>query len=315
MKIVKWADSKLIVFAVVMTIAGASVLAYVVTHIHQVTLLDPKGPIARQELHLAVIAVLLMLIVVIPVFILTAGIAWRYRATNESAHYAPDWDRDNRLEALWWGIPCIIITLLAVITWTSTHELDPYKPLVSKNPQLTVQVISLDWKWLFVYPQQNIATVNVLDFPKATPVDFEITSDAPMNSFWIPQLGGQIYAMPGMSTQLHLMADGVGTYNGSSANISGVGFAGMTFKANSLSDADFASWVNSVKRSPNHLTASSYNSLARPSENNPVTYFASVADGLYDDTVMKYMPASPNNSTSAIPMASGSSNMSGMVMQ
>jgi len=186
-----------------------------------------------------------------------------------------------------------IILILAVLTWNSSHDLDPFKPIVSDKPPITIQVVALQWKWLFIYPQQNIASVNIIQFPNQTPINFEVTADAPMNSFWIPQLGGQIYAMPGMSTQLHLMADTEGTYRGSSANISGKGFAGMNFSAKSTSQADFDQWVALVHQTRNNLSLAKYNNLAKPSQNNPLSYYSSSQSGLYDRVVMKYMmPAS-----------------------
>jgi cytochrome o ubiquinol oxidase subunit 2 len=234
-------------------------------------------------------ATLLMLIVVIPVFVLTAFIAWRYQEGNTKAKYTPDWDHNTILEFTWWALPLLIISILAVVAWRSSHELDPFKPVYAARSPITIQVVALDWKWLFIYPGQNIATVNYVQFPEKTPVNFQITSDAPMNSFWIPSLGGQIYAMSGMSTQLHLIADGVGSYNGVSANISGRGFAGMKFLAVSSTQADFDSWVGSVKQTRNYLGILQYNKLAAPSENNPASYYSSVDTGLYDHILMKFM--------------------------
>lgn len=285
---------------------GISVLAAVV-HGHTVAVLDPKGPVARQEMNLMILAVSLMLIVVLPVFALTIGIAWHYRATNKKAAYTPDWDRKRSLEILWWAIPGAIVSVLAVVTWVSSHALDPYKPLSSNVPQMTIQVVAMDWKWLFIYPASDIATVNYVEFPKGTPVDFEITSDAPMNSFWLPQLGGQIYAMPGMSTQLHLMADGDGQYNGLSANISGVGFSGMDFVAHSVSNQGFNTWVKSVRLMNNPLSQAAYAKLAVPSSYNPRAYYSPVVPGLYDDVIMKFMTpgaANPDINATPTPMSS-----------
>jgi cytochrome o ubiquinol oxidase subunit II len=251
--------------------------------------LNTKGTIAAQQRDLMLFATALSLLVIIPVFVLTILFAYKYRETNTSAAYTPDWDTNRKLEATWWGIPILLIVILSVVTWQTTHSLDPYKPLVSDTKPITVQVVAMQWKWLFIYPEYNIATVNYLQFPEKTPVNFEITSDAPMNSLWIPQLGGQIYAMSGMSTKLHLMADSVGTYNGYSANISGAGFAGMRFVAESTNDQDFAKWVNTVQASDNKLTAQAYAELAKPSENNPVVTYSPVAKGLYGGVIMKYM--------------------------
>jgi cytochrome o ubiquinol oxidase subunit 2 len=261
-----------------------------------VAVLEPKGIIALKERNLMLITVLLGLLVIIPVFIMTFMIAWKYRATNTRAKYQPNWDHNLVAESIWWGIPCVIILILATLTWHSSHDLDPFKPLDSSVKPITIQVVALQWKWLFIYPEQGIATVNYVQFPKATPVNFQITADAPMNSFWIPQLGGQIYAMAGMNTQLHLMADGAGSYAGSSANISGAGFADMHFTAQSTSQSDFNRWVQSVKRSPAALTARTYKALALPSSEVALAAYALKDENLYDDIIMKYMmPASEHS--------------------
>jgi cytochrome o ubiquinol oxidase subunit 2 len=253
-----------------------------------IAVLNPKGPIARDQFELIIFTSLLSLVVVIPVFLLTYYISWKYRASKK-AKYQPEWDRNRLIEAIWWLIPLILITILAVVTWVTTHKLDPFKPLESNKKPLTVQVVALQWKWLFIYPEQNIASVNEVAFPVDTPVNFRITSDAPMNSFWIPQLGGQIYAMAGMQTKLHLMADTVGVYNGASANLSGGGFADMKFKARALTSGDFNAWVKQAKSSNQELTMSVYESLAAASKNNPVRYYSSRDERLYDTVIMKYM--------------------------
>jgi cytochrome o ubiquinol oxidase subunit 2 len=268
----------------------------VLAHGHTIALLEPKGIIALQEHKLMVTATLLMLVVVLPVFALTAWIAWTYRASNTKAKYTPNWDHNSVLEFIWWAVPCSIIFILAIITWNSSHQLDPYKKIASSKPPITIQVVALPWKWLFIYPQQQIATVNYVQFPKDTPIHFVITADAPMNSFWIPQLGGQIYAMPGMSTQLNLMADGVGTYAGSSANLSGEGFAGMKFTARSSTETDFNSWVDQVRTSRNSLNQATYSALAKPSKDSPPTFYSSAQMGLYDTVIMKFMAPSTDMS-------------------
>ncbi|HVQ44824.1 MAG TPA: ubiquinol oxidase subunit II [Candidatus Saccharimonadia bacterium] len=256
---------------------------------HIPAVLNPKGTIAADERQLIVTATMLMLLIVVPVLVLTFVIAWRYRAGNTKATYAPDWDRSRKLETIWWLIPSALIVGLSVITWQSSHALDPSKPLASSVQPLKIQVVALQWKWLFIYPKQNIASVNFVELPVGTPVEFEITSDAPMNSFWIPQLGGQIYAMSGMSTHLHLRADAAGDYTGSSANLSGRGFAGMHFVARAEAPADFDNWVRSVKHSAPPLTFTSYEALARPSENQAPSPYSATPAGLYDEVVMQYM--------------------------
>lgn len=271
-----------------LALALGGVLAYILQGTN-VAVLTPKGPIARQEMQLLITITLLMLIVVVPVFVMTFFIAWKYRASNTKARYTPDWDHNTAAEIIWWGIPLLLIGVISVITWQSSHTLDPFKPLDSAVKPITIQVVALQWKWLFIYPEQGIATVNYVQFPKNTPVNFVITSDAPMNSFWIPQLGGQIYAMSGMSTQLHLMADEIGTYRGTSVNISGSGYAGMNFVAAASSQPDFDSWVATVKSLPTPLTVQEYDQLQQPSKNNLAASYSQIQPNLYDKVVMKYM--------------------------
>lgn len=254
-----------------------------------IPVLEPAGQIAQKEKQLIIIGLLLSVIVVVPVYTLTILFIVKYREGNKKATYRPDWDHSRILESLWWAIPIAIISVLSVITWNSAHALDPYKRIASKNPTMVVDVVALDWKWLFIYPDQHIATVSMAEIPVNTPVDFNITSDTVMNSFWVPQLGGQIYAMPGMMTQLNLEADKIGSYNGVSANISGSGFASMTFTTKSVSAADYAAWLKTVKNSPNKLTATTYSQLSKPTDGYPVTYYSSAQAGLYNDIIMKYM--------------------------
>lgn len=281
----------LVIFLAVVLAAGVWIRT------HDVAVLDPHGIVASRQRRLIIEATLLMLIVVVPVYILTFWIAWRYREDNKNARYEPDWDGNRGLEILWWAIPALIITILGVITYRSSHQLDPFKPLASNIKPLNIEVVALQWKWLFIYPDQNIASVNFVQFPLNRPVTFYITSDAPMNSFWIPQLGGQIYAMSGMSTQLHLMADTTGSFHGLSANISGRGFAGMEFTAKASSAADFSDWVTTSKKTGDTLNSSTYEQLARPTTNNPVSYYGYAQGGLYDQVLHKYnrpAPAAPS---------------------
>lgn len=265
--------------------------------IKDIAVLQPAGTIAAQERNLIVIASLLSLIIVLPVFALTFYIAWKYRASNKKAKYEPEWDHDKRIETLWWGVPLALITVLSVIAWVSAHKLDPFRPIDSAKKPLEIQVIALQWKWLFIYPEQSIATVNYVQFPEDRPVTFTVTSDAPMNSLWIPQLGGQIYAMSGMSTKLHLMADQPGEYRGSSANISGDGFADMTFTAESTRQSDFDTWVRTVRVTGGELDTSVYNELAEPGIESQISYYSPVRDRLYDEIVDKFMTHSGTRST------------------
>lgn len=255
--------------------------------------LNPKGIIAIQEKQLLIDAVLLMLIIVLPVIILTAVISRRYRSSNTKAKYTPDWAHSTLLEIIWWGIPTVIIVVLATMTWVSTHKLDPYRPLDSTVKPITIQVVALQWRWLFIYPDQNIATVDFVEFPANTPVNFLITADAPMNSFQIPQLGGQIYAMAGMQTKLHLMADEVGDYNGRSVSFSGDGFTNMMFIARAATADDFNKWVATVKQSPTKLNLAAYNQLVPPTHDNGVLTFSAVEPDLFNRVIMKFMRPDP----------------------
>ncbi|GHA15487.1 ubiquinol oxidase subunit II [Oceanisphaera arctica] len=254
--------------------------------------LDPKGQVGVDEKYLIIVATLLMLVVVIPVIVMTLFFAWKYREGRDHEIYAPKWSHSKKIELVVWLVPIIIIVILGVITWRSTHDLDPYKPLVHEKEHLTVEVVSLNWKWLFIYPEQGVASVNELAFPTDVPVEFKITSDTTMNSFFIPQLGGQIYSMAGMETQLHLIANEPGSYDGFSANYSGEGFTGMRFKAIATKDeADFDAWVNKLKQQPQTLNPASYQALAKPSENNPVQYFGQVQPGMFHHILMQFMHA------------------------
>ena len=254
-----------------------------------IDVLFPKGIVALKERNLLFILQGIMFIVVIPVYILTFIFSWKYRASNKNAVYDPDFVDNHVAEYFWWGIPCVITLVMAVITWQYTHELDPYKALKSENKALTIQVIALDWKWLFIYPEERIATVNFIQFPKERPIHFEITADAPMNSFWIPRLGGQIYAMAKMKTQLNLMASEIGDFKGSSANISGEGFSGMTFIARASSEEDYEKWLKTAQGSTKQLDLVEYNKIALPSQKNPVVLYQLKDEDLFNKIMNKYM--------------------------
>lgn len=254
-------------------------------------LLDPKGQIGLEQKSLILTAFGLMLIVVIPVLVMTIVFARKYRASNTNAKYTPNWSHSRKIELIVWAVPIIIISILATITWKTTHELDPYKPLNSDVKPIRIDVVSLDWKWLFIYPDLGIATVNELAFPANTPVNFRVTSNSVMNSFFIPSLGSQIYAMPGMQTQLHLIANEAGKYKGISSNFSGSGFSGMKFTAIATPDKNaFEQWVDQVKESPNTLDSmDQFEALAKPSEYHPVEYFSSAKPDLMVDIIHKFM--------------------------
>ncbi len=260
-------------------------------------IIDSKGVIGTQEVRLVRDAILLMLIIVVPVIIMTVVFAWRYRASNKRAHYAPKFDHSNLIEAAVWFIPIMIILVLGTITWRTTHELDPYKPLDIKNakPPITIEAVALDWKWLFIYPEQNIATINLVEFPVNTPVNFKITADAPMNGFQIPQLGGQIYAMAGMQTKLHLISDTTGDFFGRGVNFSGAGFSGMQFVARVTTQEQFDEWVSSVKNSPDTLNNDAYDKLLVPSENDPVKTYGDVVPHIFENIIAKFMMPGMDN--------------------
>lgn len=253
-------------------------------------ILDPKGPLAADEKNLIITATVLMLLVVVPVIIMTLVFAYKYRASNTSAIYTPKWAHSGKIEAVVWSIPIIIVACLGVIAWHTTHKLDPYRPIESAEKPVNVQVVAMNWKWLFIYPDYGIATVNQLAFPKGVPVNFRLTSDAAMNSFFIPQLAGQIYAMAGMETKLHIIADEAGTYHGMSSNYSGAGFTGMKFDAiATATPEEFQAWVQKAKSAGQPLDVKAYLALAKPSENNPATYYTVAEPLLFDGVLHKYM--------------------------
>jgi cytochrome o ubiquinol oxidase subunit II len=256
---------------------------------HNVAVLEPAGPIGHKERNLIVFTVLLSVLIVVPVFLLLGYIAWHYHEDNTKAKYSPDHGGSRVAETVWWLVPSLLLVIISVVTWRSSYALDPYKHLASSKRTLHIQVVALDWKWLFIYPDQKVASVNEVAIPVDTPVDFEITSDTVMTSFWIPQLGSQMYAMPGMATHLNLLADKTGNYEGVAANISGKGFAGMKFTTKVVSDDDYAAWLRNAKKAPRKLTASTYAALAKPSENNKPMRYSSVDSSLYDTIMMNYM--------------------------
>lgn len=267
----------LVYFATSVLLAGCNLVVF-----------NPKGDVARDERDLIILATGLMLLVVIPVIVMTFLFAYRYRATNKKARYSPRWASSHKIEAVVWGVPFLIICVLGWVTWETTHALDPYRPLDSDVPHLNVQVVATDWKWLFIYPDLGIASVNELAIPVNTPVSFTVTSDAAMTSFFIPALGGQIYAMAGMQTKLHLIANETGQYRGIAANYNGHGFSDMHFSTLALSGADYEAWVNKVKAAPGQLDQASYAELAKPSVAHKITYYSAVQERLFLDIVDKY---------------------------
>ncbi|MFB9266670.1 ubiquinol oxidase subunit II [Bradyrhizobium erythrophlei] len=252
--------------------------------------LAPAGDVAAQQRDLVLISTVLMLLIVVPVMALTVFFAWRYRQSNTSAPYEPEWDHSTQLELVIWSAPLLIIVCLGALTWMGTHLLDPYrslgriaadKPIEAKDTPLNVEVVALDWKWLFIYPDYGVASLNELAAPIDRPIRFRITASSVMNSFYIPALAGQIYAMPGMETKLHAVANKEGTFKGFSANYSGAGFSGMHFAFKSVSAPDFDKWIAAAKSSGNMLGRSDYLQLERPSSNEPVRRYGAVDRDLY----------------------------------
>jgi cytochrome o ubiquinol oxidase subunit 2 len=244
--------------------------------------LDPKGPIAVAERQIMFNALGIMLAIVIPTILATLGVAAWFRASNKRARYLPDFEHSGRLELLVWAIPAMTVILVGGVAWVGAHDLDPSKPIESEVKPVRVQVVSLDWKWLFIYPEEGIATVNQLTIPVGTPVSFELTSSGVMNSFFVPQLGSQIYTMAGMVTRLHLQADHAGTYRGLSANYSGDGFADMRFRVDAVAAEDFAKWVDAARGAGPVLDPRAYAELAKPSKAVVPFNYGAVAPDLFN---------------------------------
>lgn len=252
--------------------------------------MNPTGDIAKQQADLIVISVALMLIIIVPVMILTVLFAWRYRK-NANAKYEPDWDHSTKLELIIWGAPLLIIIVLGLITWVSTHKLDPYRPLdrldehrpiAASTKVLEVQVIALDWKWLFIYPEQGIASVNHLVTPIDTPIRFKMTASTVMNTFYIPTLAGMIYTMPGMQTELNAVLNKAGDYQGLSANFSGDGFSHMKFAYKGVSATEFDAWVQEMKSNPAVLDRADYLVLEKPTAKEAVRHYGQVEPALFN---------------------------------
>jgi cytochrome o ubiquinol oxidase subunit II len=260
--------------------------------------LDPKGPIAAAERQILFNSLGIMLAIVIPTILATLGVAYWFRSSNKRARYLPDFEYSGRLEMLVWSIPAMTVLLVGGVAWVGSHDLDPRKPIASTIKPLTVQVVSLDWKWLFIYPDQGVATVNQLTIPIGKPVSFELTSSGVMNSFFVPQLGSQIYTMAGMVTRLQLQADLPGTYRGLSAQYSGNGFADMRFSVDALPTENFAQWVDATRSAGPVLDTQAYAALTKPSKAVEPFSFGGVAPNLFSGILTAGMR--PNDPSSAI---------------
>jgi cytochrome o ubiquinol oxidase subunit II len=256
-------------------------------------LLSPSGDIARQQRDLIYISTFLMLLIVVPVIVMTLVFAWRYRANGQATKtkYDPHWNHSTVLELVIWSAPLAIIIALGAITWTSTHKLDPYRPLdqvaegrnvAAGTKPLVVEVVALDWKWLFLYPEQGIATVNEMAAPVDRPIEFHITASTVMNAFFVPSMAGMIYAMPGMETKLNAVMNKTGEFSGISSNYSGAGFSDMRFTFRSVPQGEFDAWVAKARASGQQLGREDYLKLAQPSQGDKVTFYGTVAPGLYN---------------------------------
>jgi cytochrome o ubiquinol oxidase subunit 2 len=244
--------------------------------------LDPKGPIALAEREILLNSTGIMLAIVIPVVVATLGVAFWFRASNERARYQPDFRYSGRIELLVWSIPLMTVLLVGAVAWISSYDLDPPKPIASSVKPIKVQVVSLDWKWLFIYPEQGVASVNQMTIPVGTPVSLDLTSSGVMNSFFVPQLAGQIYTMAGMATHLNLQAESPGTFRGMSANFSGDGFADMHFNVDAVSAEDFARWADSTRSAGPVLDKQAYAALVEPTKAVAPFTYRSIAPGLFD---------------------------------
>jgi cytochrome o ubiquinol oxidase subunit 2 len=277
----KWKTaSRLIALLPLMAVGGCNMVV-----------MAPSGDIAMQQRDLIVISTVLMLLIIVPVLFLTVFFAWRYRGSNTTAKYDPEWHHSTALEVVIWSAPLAIIIALGAVTWISTHKLDPYRPLdridaeravPATTKPITVEVVALDWKWLFFYPEYGIATVNEMAAPVDVPINFKITASSVMNSFYVPALAGMIYAMPGMQTRLHAVINKEGEYEGLSANYSGDGFSHMRFKFHGVQQQGFEAWVARVKAQGTALNRDAYLKLEKPSSKEPVRYYATVDNGLYE---------------------------------
>jgi len=258
-----------------------------VQSIWQTGVLDPQGPIGAAERLILLNATAIMLAIIIPVIVLVLGCAWWFRASNSRAQYLPTFEYSGPIELFVWSIPALVIMFLGGMAWISSHDLDPPKPIASKVAPLEIQVVALDWKWLFIYPNEGVASVNQVVVPAGTPLSFRITSATVMNSFFVPQLGSQIYAMAGMVNRLELLADKPGSYQGLSAQYSGAGFSDMRFEVKAVPPAEFQAWVTSTKGGGGQLDAVAYGRLARPSMAVKPQAFGNVTPQLFEAAIQQ----------------------------
>lgn len=267
-------------------LSGCSAQWFIDTlHLDTLVTFFTAGPVAAYQRNVMLFTFTVMLFVLVPVVGFTLWFAWNYRASNRDTTYAPNWHHSSLLEVFLWGGPVVIILVLALLTAVSTYDLDPYKSLESENEPITVQAIAMDWKWLFIYPEQNIAVVNEMAMPVDVPIVINMTSATVLNAFMIPRLGSQMMAMSGMGTQLNLMASETGTYFGRNYQYSGAGFAEMNFETHAVTQEKFDQWIDKARASSRALDAAAYDQLVEPSRDNDVSYYSSVRDGLYQSVI------------------------------
>jgi len=259
----------------------------------QAALLDPRGPVGRAERQILINSMAIMLAIVVPTIVATLAFAWWFRASNKRARYLPTWAFSGRIELVVWSIPIMVILLLGGVTWLSSYQLDPARPIASDHKAIDIQVVALDWKWLFIYPEHGVAAVNELVVPAGVPLHFTLTSASVFNTFFVPQLGSMIYTMHGMATELHLHADEPGTYRGMSAHFSGDGFSDMHFPVRALPAAEFEAWVTATRAAKRPLDSAGYAALAKQSIEPRPILFSAVENDLFDRIVQRALPPGP----------------------
>ncbi|RJS91671.1 ubiquinol oxidase subunit II [Salinisphaera sp. Q1T1-3] len=250
--------------------------------------MNPVGPIGETERDVTIYTILLLLFVLIPIVAGTVFIAWHYRSTSSNSAYTPDWDHSWLVEVFCWGGPIVILIILAVITWISTHDLDPYKAIESDKPPLEIEAVATDWKWLFIYPDEHVASVNEFAFPVDTPLEIHLTSNSVMNAFMVQRMGTQIFAMSGMQTKLHLMSHEKGDFDGGNYQYNGEGFAKMRFVAKAMSESDYQQWIAKVRQQGSSLDLATFQKFAEPSVVENAVYFAPVSEGLFGDIIGQF---------------------------
>src|SRR3954468_10309235 len=262
-------------------------------------ILDPQGPIGAAEKSILIDSLAIMLAIVVPTIVAILGFAWWFRASHTKARHRPDWAYSGRIELIVWSIPALVVMLLAGVTWIGAHQLDPQRPIASSQPPLEIEVVSLDWKWLFLYPGQKVATVNTLTLPAGVPVHFSLTSASVMNAFFIPQLGSMIYTMNGMTTRLNLLAEKPGLLRGQSAHFSGDGFSDMHFDVRVIPAAEFSEWAANAARTDTVLDAERYAKLAEQGlESQPGTFRLDQTDLFRSIATQKIPPAAGPSASS-----------------